>query len=137
MRIKSVVPGLLAIILVAALFGWKAWEARKENVHGAIVSTQIKGPAVILFRGDNSADCRAIKRLVDQAAVRYGQSIHFVQQDWSDDNPLIQKYQVHFLPTVVFVDGHGTEAGRLVGESPAVQQKLEKKLAHLDELLGP
>jgi thioredoxin-related protein len=48
---------------------------------------------------------------------------------------LIKKYQIRFLPTVVFVDQQDKEVARIVGESPAVQQKLKQTLTHIDELL--
>gem|GEM_PF-6997753 len=101
------------------------------------MSTQLDGPAVILFRGDNSPSCQAIHQLVDQAEVRYGNQINFVQTDWSVNNPLIKKYQIRFLPTVVFVDYKNTEALRIIGESPTVQQKLKYALTQLEHLLGP
>ena len=125
---------LLIILVISAVFGWKAWQ--QQIATNALLPTQVKGPAVILFKGDNSPSCQAIHQSVDQAAVRYGQKINFAQLDWAADNPLIKKYQIRFLPTVVFVDQHDKEVGRIIGESPAVQQKLGQVLAQLEELLG-
>jgi hypothetical protein len=61
--------------------------------------------------------------------------INFVQLDWATDKPLIKEYQIRFLPTVVFVDQHDKEVGRIIGESPAVQQKLEQALTQVEDLL--
>ena len=133
MQLKRIGLGLLILIIIGTVFGWKAWQ--KQTVSNTLLSTQVKGPAVILIRGDNSPSCRAIHHLVDQAAVRHGEQINFVQLDWSEDNPLIKKYQIRFLPTVVFVDQHDKEVGRIIGESPAVQQKLGQALAQLEHLL--
>jgi len=136
MRLKQFVPGLLVLIVAGTPFAWKLWQGRQQTTQDTVAVTQIKGPAVILFKGDNSAGCRAIHQLVDQAAARYGKTINFTQLDWSADNPLIEKYQVRFLPTVIFIDQHDKEAGRIMGESPAVQQKLEQALAQVNKLSG-
>jgi len=136
MRLKRITLGLLVLIAAGSLFGWNAWQGQNETTRGAVAVTQIKGPAVILFRGDNSAGCRAIHQLVDQASARYGQTIRFAQLDWSANNPLIEQYKIRFLPTVVFIDQHDKVVGRITGESPGVRQKLGQTLAQLEELLG-
>jgi len=107
-------PWLLILISIGTVFGWKAWQ--QQTATNASLPAQVKGPAVILFKGDNSPSCQAIHHLVDQAAARYGQKIHFARLDWSDDNPLIKKYQIRFLPTVVFIDQNDKEVGRIMGE---------------------
>jgi hypothetical protein len=134
MQMKRLGLWLFLIIIIGAVFGWKAWQ--KQTISNDPMSTQVKGPAVILFKGDNDPGCRTIYHLVDQAAARYSQTIHFVQLEWDADNPLIKTYQVRFLPTVVFIDQHDKEVGRTIGESPAVQQKLGQTLAQLEDLLG-
>jgi thioredoxin 1 len=133
MSLKHVGPSLFKLVIVGAVLGWKDWQQQSASITPS--STQVEGPAVILFRGDNSPSCQAIHRLVDEAAARHGKQIHFAQLDWSADNPLIKHYQIRFLPTVVFVDRHDKEVGRIVGESPAVQQKLAQALAQIDDLL--
>jgi len=60
-----------------------------------------------------------------------------VQTDWSSDNSLIKEYKIRFLPTVVFIDYNGKEAGRIIGESTIIQQKLEQALAQVEQLLRP
>jgi len=55
--------------------------------------------------------------------------------DWSDKNPLIKKYQVRFLPTVVFINKNNKEVKRIIGESPAVKKKLEQTVDQLESLL--
>lgn len=133
MLLKRVGPWVLLVIVIAAVFGFKAWQQRSGSSAPSL--TELTGPAVILFRGDNSPDCQAIHKLVDAAAVRHGKQVHFAQFDWSDDNLLIKKYRIQFLPTVVFVNQQNQEVGRIVGESPAVQQKLEQALAQIDEIV--
>jgi len=124
----------MLLIIIGAVYGWKVWQ---QEAALSKLPTQIAGPAVILFRGDNSPSCQAIHQLVDQAKVRHGSQIHFVQTDWSSDNSLIKEYKIRFLPTVVFIDYNGKEAGRIIGESTIIQQKLEQALAQVEQLLRP
>jgi len=133
MQLKRPGLSLLILIIIGSVFGWKAWQ--KQTASNTLQSITVDGPAVILIRGDNSPSCRAIHKLVDQAADRYAEQINFLQMDWADDNPVIKKYQIRFLPTVVFIDQHNKEVGRIIGESPAMQQKLEQALTQLDDLL--
>jgi thiol-disulfide isomerase/thioredoxin len=133
MLLKRVGPWIFLFAIVAAVFVFKAWQQRSESTTPSL--TDIKGPAVILFRGDNSTNCQAIHKLVDEAETRHGKQVHFAQFDWSDDNPLIKKYGIHFLPTVVFVNKQNKEVGRIVGESPAVQQKLKQALIQVEDLV--
>ena len=134
MQMKRFGLGLFILIIIGSVFGWKVWQ--KQTTSNDLLSTQVNGPAVILFKGDNSPSCQAIHRLVDQAAVRHGNKITFMQLDWDADNPLINSYKIQFLPTVVFIDQHDKEVGRIIGESSAVQQKLGQALDQLEELLG-
>jgi len=117
---------LPVLLLLAGIFGTKYWQRSGAST---LAAQGIEGPAVLLVRGDNSANCQAIHRLVEEAAQRYGDRIHVMQIDWSADNPLIEKYQVRFLPSVVFIDAEGRKVGQVVGESPVVQQKLQAALA--------
>ena len=77
---------------------------------------------------------QVIHRLVDEAEKRYRQ-ITFRQLDWAPNNPLIEQYQVRFLPTVLLINHQGQEVTRIIGESPAVQAELKDTLARLDSLL--
>ena len=72
---------------------------------------------------------------MEQAKERYQGQIEVIQSDWSPDNPLIEQYQIRFLPAVIFIDRQGNEKGRIVGESPAVQAQLAEALAQAEQLL--
>jgi len=133
MRPKKHGPWLIAVLIVGTVFGLKT--RAPDTQISSSNPAQVTGPAVILFRGDNSQNCRAIHRLVDEAEQHYGSRISFRQLDWSPDNPLIERYRVHFLPTVVLIDHRGREVSRIIGESPAVQARLKDALARLDPLL--
>jgi thioredoxin 1 len=134
MQLKKIGTWLLLLIIVGAVFGWKNWQ--QSATSKLVASAAISGPTVILFRGDNDPGCQSIYQLVDEAAARQVKGIRFIQQDWSDNNPLIKKYQIRFLPSVVFIDQDDKERLRIVGESPAVQKKLKHILIHLDELFA-
>jgi len=133
MRLRKYWPWLIAVLIIGTVFGLKT--RTSDNTLSASNPVEITGPAVILFRGDNSPSCRVIHRLVDEAEQRYGKQISFRQLDWSSDNPLIEHYQVRFLPIVLLIDREGKEVGRIMGESPAVQARLKDALARLDPLL--
>jgi len=132
MRLNKYGIWLLAALIIGAIFITKTQNAKNRTDSK---TEQFSGPAVILFRGDNSPSCQTIHQLVNKAEQRYGNQISFRQFDWSVDNPLIERYQVRFLPTVLFIDKNGDERARSVGESPAVQAKLKDTLARLDRLL--
>jgi len=133
MLLKRILLWILLIVVIGSVFGWKTWKPHPASNTQALVD--VKVPAVILFRGDNDPGCLTIYHLVEQTANHYNTEIHFIQVEWSDQNPLIKKYQIRFLPSVVFVNRNGQEIDRIVGESPAVHQKLQQALAHVDELL--
>jgi len=131
MNIKSMRFWLPVVLIVAGIYGIRSWQHARPTP----VPARVHGPAIILFRGDNSANCRAIDHLVDQAAHRYRGQISVVQTDWSTDNPLIRKYRIRFLPAVILVDSKNHEVKRIVGESPAVQKKLARALNQAEHLL--
>ncbi len=133
MRLKKFWPWLVAVLIVGAIFVVKTRIVDPQQTTST--RAQVSGPAVILFRGDNSPSCQVIHQLVTEAEQRYGSQITFRQLDWSPDNPLIEQYKVRFLPTVLLVDREGKELTRSVGENPAVQAKLKNILARLDSLL--
>lgn len=122
----------IIITLVIVIISWKA--IQKTTTTNEIFLTEVKGPAVLLFKGDNSPGCRAIDKVIIDAEIKY-KYINFMMMDWSDENPLIKKYQVRFLPTVVFINKNNKEVKRIVGESLAVKQKLEVTVNRLDSLL--
>lgn len=133
MQLKKIGIGLF-VIIVAAMAGWNLWQEPATNNEQII--TQVEGPAVILFKGDNSGDCRAIYKIVNDAEIRYGDKITFIDTGWSEDNPLIKKYQIRFLPTVVFVDQDNIEVDRIVGEGETVEQKLKQRLDQIEDISG-
>ena len=134
MNIRNMRPWLLVVLIITGISGFKSWQAMYGQ--STPVPGRVRGPAIILFRGDdNDNNCRAIYHLVDQAAIRYQGRISVVRTDWSTDNPLIRKYRIRFLPAVIFVDRKNNEVKRIIGESPAVQTKLADTLNQAEQLL--
>jgi len=134
MQVKRIAPLVIILFVISVVVVWKT--GQQQTTGKSLLPISVKGPAVILFRGDNSPGCRAIDQLVEKAEERHGEQINFTQLDWSARNPLINKYQIRFLPTVIFINKHDIEVGRIIGESPAIQQKLKQTLTQLKELLG-
>lgn len=126
---RALIP---AILVALATLIWAKWPQSRPT---AVALTPAGAPRVVLFRGDGSANCQAIHRIVDEAEARFGGRIGVTKVDWSQDHPLIQQYQVRFLPTVVFVDRAGRERKRIIGESAAVQTELRQMLAQAETLL--
>lgn len=133
MRMMRIGLSLAIFVAFGAVVGWRLWHGSAEASAPSLA--QASGPAVILFRGDNDPDCRAVYHLVDQAAARYGNGIHFVRVARSSDNPLIKKYRIRFLPTVVFLDRHDKVVDRIVGESPKVRKELAHEFSRIKALL--
>lgn len=124
--------GILTIVVLMGSLGYRDWASTSSTPPAH--ADPVVGPAIILFRGDDSPGCRAIQRLVDGAVQRYQGRIQVLQTNWSTDNPLIARYQIRFLPTVIFIDRHGNEDGRIVGESPAIQARLVQALDQAERL---
>lgn len=133
MNIKRRYIGVAVVLVLVGVFAVKLWPDSNNDQHAG--SAPPAGPAIVLIRGDNSPSCQVIHRLVEQAEHRYQGKIEVIQTDWSPDNPLIEHYQIRFLPAVVFIDSHGKELGQIIGESPAVQEQLAQTLAQAEQLL--
>jgi len=133
MKIDRKYIGVAVVLLLVAIFTLKLWPDSSHAPQATV--TRPNGPAIILVRGDNSPGCNAIHGLVEQAAERYHGRIEVIQTDWSPDNPLIEQYQIRFLPAVVFIDRKGSEVGRIIGESRAVQDQLSQALSQAEALL--
>lgn len=133
MKIDRKYIGSAIVLALVAVVALKLWPNSGHTQQ--IAATRPNGPAIILVRGDNSPSCKIIHGLVEQAADRYGDQIEVIQTDWSPDNPLIEQYQIRFLPTVVFIGRDGKEVGRIIGESKSVQEQLAQALSQAEALL--
>ena len=133
MEIDRKYIGIAVVLALVVIFSLKLWPNDNDAPQASF--TPPKGAAIILVRGDNSPSCQVIHGLVEQAAERYGDRIEVIQTDWNPDNPLIEHYQIRFLPAVVFVGADGKEVGRIIGESKAVQDQLAQALSQAETLL--
>lgn len=134
MKIDRKYIGLLLTLGLMAVIVVKLWPDSNPDRQAAL--TPPNGPAIILVRGDNSPNCRAIHGLVEQAEARYRGRIKVTQTDWNPDNPLIEQYKIRFLPTVLFIGSSGQEVGRIIGESSTVQDQLAQALNQAETLLA-
>jgi len=133
MKIDRKYIGVVVVLVLVGIIAVKLWPDSSNIQRADFVPPS--GPAIVLIRGDNSPSCKIIHGLVEQAEQRYQGQIEVIQADWSTDNPLIQHYQIRFLPAVVFIDSQGNELGQIVGESSAVQAQLSQALAQAEQLL--
>lgn len=132
MALKKISLWIVIALVIILIISWKS--AQKSTTTNKELISEVKYPAVLLFKGDNSPGCRAIDKVIIDAQLKYN-DINFMLMDWSDKNPLIKKYQVRFLPTVVFINKNNKEVKRIIGESPAVKKKLEQTVDQLESLL--
>lgn len=133
MQLKHLDRWLPVFIILVFAIGWKSWQHQARSNQPR--PSQVDGPAVILFRGANAPDCRAVYHLVNQAAARHGTHIEFVRLNRGSDRPLMAKYDVHAVPAVVIVDRQDKEVRQIVGDSPAVRRKLGRALAQVGKLV--
>lgn len=133
MELKRLDRWLPIFIILVFAVGWKSLLHHGRPGHPP--TSQVNGPAVILFRGGNGPDCRTVYHLVDQAAARHGKRIEFVQLNKGSDARLMKEFGVHVLPTVVFVDRHDKEVRDIAGDSPAVRRHLGRALAQVGALV--
>ncbi len=131
MQVKKLAFSLL-IIIIGAMIGWKLWQ--KSSANSEQIIAQVDGPAVILFKGDSSGNCKAIYKIISDAELKHRGNINFIQTEWAENNPLIERYKIRFLPTVVFVDMNNIEVERIVGEGEAIEQKLMQRLSRIEDL---
>ena len=129
------IVGIVVVAVLLGVLGIKLWPTATETQTQTTQMAPPDGPAIVVIRGDNSSSCQEIYRLVEQAEQRYQGRIEVIQTDWSPDNPLIEHYQIRFLPAVVFIDSQGNEQGKISGESPAAQAQLAQALAQAEQLL--
>ena len=132
MQLKKTGIWIAIVLIIVMIISWKVMQ--KSTTTNIKLISEVKAPVVLLFKGDNSPSCRAIDKVIIDAEIKY-KNIDFIMMDWSDKNPLIKKYQIRFLPTIVFINKNNKEVKRIIGESPAVKKKLEQTVDKLESLL--
>jgi len=121
--------GLGAVVLVAlAIIGYKTYQPTAEQTANHTVL-----PRVLLVANLNEANeagdaCAEMIHLVRAARER---GIAVQELDSSSKSPLLAKYHVLTIPTVLIFDSNGKETVRLEGEGGDVLQKLQTSLAQL------
>lgn len=128
MKVKFI--GVAAVVLITvAIIGYKT----HLSGHGQVVS-QDATQRVLLVANLNEADeagdsCAEIIHLV-RAAHKRGIAVQ--ELDSSSKSPLLARYRVLIIPTVLIFDRKGNEISRLEGEGKGVVQKLRTQLARLN-----
>jgi len=121
--------GLPAVVLIAvAIIGYKTQLTAQTQA-----MSQTKTPRVLLVadlgEANESGDsCAEIIHLVRTTRDR---GIAVQELDSSSQSPLLARYHVLIIPTVLIFDGNGNEISRLEGEGANVVKKLRAQLAQL------
>ena len=122
--------GLTAVVLIAfAIIGYKT-----HSVAATQTAQSPSTPRVLLVANLGEANetgdaCATIIRLVRAAGNR---GVAVKELDANSNSPLLARYHVLVIPTVLILDQKGKVAYRLEGEGGNVVRKLRKKLAQLN-----
>lgn len=128
MQVKYI--GLTAIVLITvAIIGYKAQLAAATPA----VNHHSTRPRVLLVANLAEANeagdaCATMIHLVRAAHAR---GLAVQELDASSKSPLLTRYHVLVIPTVLFFDRNGKVTSRLEGEGRDVVQKLRTELARL------
>jgi thioredoxin:protein disulfide reductase len=115
-----------------AAVGMAAWLALPHSAESAIewqafdstgleVARQAGRPVVLDFLADWCIPCHEMERTtfldpaVRQEAARFAMLRADITRESEDSSDLVERYDVHGVPTIIFYDSSGTEAQRLVG----------------------
>jgi thioredoxin 1 len=72
-------------------------------------------PAMVNFGDETCYPCRKMKPVLEQAKKDYSGRATILSIDIRKDRDLPQKYRLQLVPTQIFFDESGREAGRHVG----------------------
>ncbi len=116
-------------IVAVALAAWAAWPQSAESAirwqpfdTARIESTRTAGrPAIVDFLADWCIPCHEMDQTtfvdpaVRQEAERFAMFRADITRETEETTELAEHYQVHGVPTIIFIDSTGTEVQRLVG----------------------
>jgi thioredoxin 1 len=120
---------LLAWLLTTLLLAGSAWADTAATVNAALASGQ---PALIEFGADTCSQCKRMKVVLDGVALRYHGRAQVVQVNVQRDPALTRQFRIMVIPTLVYFDAQGREAGRAYGfqEEVKVARKLHSLGVH-------
>lgn len=103
--------GLLTLLLALGL-SCSALADTAAKVAAALASGQ---PALIEFGAETCSQCKRMKVVLDGISQRYKGRAHVVQVNVNRERDVTRQFRIMVIPTLVFFDAKGREAGRSYG----------------------
>ncbi len=106
---------IIAILIIPVLSFWGI----SVNKTSEAVAQSYGLPQIYKFSSSMCLECKQVEQIFDEIMPKYNDKIEYTQimVDSRKDmnNPLIKKYKVTLVPTVVMVNSNGTVAKTIVG----------------------
>lgn len=106
---------IIAILIIPVLAFWGI----SLNKTSEAVAQSYGLPQIYKFSSSMCLECKQVEQIFDEIMPKYNDKIEYTQimVDSRKDmnNPLIKKYKVTLVPTVVMVNSNGTVAKTIVG----------------------
>lgn len=83
--------------------------------------TENELPAVLDFSATWCPPCRQMKPEFESVERKYASRVRFVTIDVDDNEALAREYGIQSIPTIVYIDKSGKEAGRSTGYRSRVE----------------
>lgn len=103
---------LCAVLACGLLAPFTAQADTAAEVRAALVSGQ---PALIEFGAETCNQCKRMKVVLDGVSQRYRGRARVVQVNVARDRDITRQFRIMVIPTLVFFDARGREAGRYYG----------------------
>lgn len=116
----------LLTLLLALGLSCPALADTAAKVAAALASGQ---PALIEFGAETCSQCKRMKIVLDSIGLRYRGRAQVVQVNVNREPALTRQFKVMVIPTLVYFDAQGREAGRAYGYQDEV--KVARKLHDL------
>lgn len=101
-----------ALILLLAGLPALADADTAAQVNAALTSRQ---PSLIEFGAETCSQCKRMKVVLDGITRRYQGRAQIVQVNVNRDREVTRQFKIMVIPTLVFFDAKGKEAGRSYG----------------------
>ena len=103
---------LSTLILLLTSLSTLAHADTAALVQAALMSRQ---PALIEFGAETCSQCKRMKVVLDGISRRYQGRAQVVQVNVNRDRDVTRQFKIMVIPTLVFFDAKGREAGRSYG----------------------
>ena len=108
----------LLTLLLALGLSCPALADTAAKVAAALASGQ---PALIEFGAETCSQCKRMKIVLDSIGLRYRGRAQVVQVNVNREPALTRQFKVMVIPTLVYFDAQGREAGRAYGYQDEVK----------------